>query len=99
MPWHTKLARDAGLPDSELAALRAGSPLSDSKWEALRLFTRHVVRERGKVSEAMLVVFFAAGWKAPQVMEIILGIAIKTMSNYTNAIANIPLDEEVASEV
>lgn len=98
MPWHTKLARDAGLPDSDLAAVRAGSPLSDSKWEALRLFTRHVVRERGKVSEAMLDAFIVAGWKPPQVMEIILGIAIKTMSNYTNAIAHIPLDEEVAAE-
>ena len=98
MPWHTRLARDAGLPDRDLAALRRGSALSDEKWEALRVFTRHVVRERGKVSKSMLDEFFAEGWSAHQVLEIILGVAIKTMSNYTNAIARVPLDDLVKEE-
>ena len=98
MPWHQKLARDAGLPDQDVAALRTGSALSDEGWEALRVFTRHVVRERGKVSQSMLNAFFAEGWSARQVLEIILGVAIKTMSNYTNAIARVPLDDVVKRE-
>ena len=50
MPWHNKLARDAGISEPDLLALRSHSPLSDPKLEALHQFTRLVVRERGKVS-------------------------------------------------
>ncbi|MEM7386194.1 MAG: hypothetical protein AAF514_14730 [Verrucomicrobiota bacterium] len=40
--------------------------------------------------------FFSAGWEGKHLLEIILAIAIKTMSNYTNAEAEVPLDPEVA---
>ena len=98
MPWHNKLARDAGLSGEDLLALRSGTPLADPKLEALHVFTRQVVRERGRVSQRMLGAFFDAGWEAQQVLEVILGVAIKTMSNYTNAIVRIPLDEIVRTE-
>ena len=99
MPWHNKLARDAGISEPDLLALRSHSPLSDPKLEALHQFTRLVVRERGKVSGAMTGVFFAAGWGAQQVLEVVLAVAIKTMSNYTNAIVQVPLDEVVKDEI
>ena len=73
-------------------------PVSDVKQEALRVFTRQMIRERGKVSERMLVAFIDAGWTSQQVLEIILAVAIKTMSNYTNAIARVPLDAIVQQE-
>ena len=72
--------------------------MSDVKQEALRVFTRQMIRERGKVSERMLVAFIDAGWTSQQVLEIILAVAIKTMSNYTNAIARVPLDAIVQQE-
>jgi len=56
------------------------------------------VRERGKVSEAMKAAFFAAGWDPQHALEVILGIAIKIMSNYTNAIVGVPLDAAVQDE-
>jgi alkylhydroperoxidase family enzyme len=73
--------------------------LSHPKLEALHVFTRQVVCERGKVSERMTEAFFDAGWKPQQVLEIILGVSIKTMSNYTNAIVQVPLDEVVKNEL
>ena len=46
----------------------------------------------------MLDAFSEAGWTSQQVLEIILAVAIKTMSNYTNAIARVPLDAVVQQE-
>jgi len=98
VPWHTKLARDAGVSESDLAALRSGESLGNPKHEALRTFTQQLVRERGKVSGQMQSAFTEAGWTSQQVLEVILAVAIKTMSNYTNAIAKVPLDDVVKEE-
>ena len=43
----------------------------------------------------MTAAFFDAGWDSQQVLEVVLGISIKIMSNYTNAIVQVPLDQIV----
>ena len=94
-PWHTILAKKAGIAPSAIEALRSGAPLTDPKLEALRAFTRTLIANRGKASEAELqVFFFDAGYSDVQALEVILGLAIKLISNYTNSIAGTPLDPE-----
>jgi len=90
MPWHTLLAENAGLSADDVEALAA---LSDPKQEALRLFARALVRTSGGVEPAALAAFFAAGYTEQSALEVVQGLAVKLMSNYTNAIAQIPLDE------
>jgi len=93
MPWHTLLAENAGLSADDVEALRNGAALSDPKQEALRLFARALVRTSGGVEPAALAAFFAAGYTEQSALEVVQGLAVKLMSNYTNAIAQIPLDE------
>lgn len=95
VPWHTKLAQMAGMTPSEIEALRQGAELEDPKLESLRQFTKSLILNRGKIAEVELKAFFAVGYSAQQALEVILGIAIKTMSNYTNSIAGTPLDKAV----
>jgi AhpD family alkylhydroperoxidase len=97
VPWHTKLSKAAGMPATEVEALRQGTRLSDPKLEALRQFTRVLIAERGKIMVADLQAFLGAGYSQEQSLEVILGIAIKVMSNYTNSIAGTPLDQAVMS--
>ena len=94
MAAHSGLARMVAIPDSELEALRTGQTLEHPKLEALRVFTRAMVDERGHVSNADIEAFLAAGFDEAQVLEVIVGIAMKTMSNYTNHISHIPLDRQ-----
>jgi alkylhydroperoxidase family enzyme len=54
-----------------------------------------LILNRGKITEAELNTFFAEGYSPQQALEVILGIAVKTMSNYTNSIAGTPLDKAV----
>ena len=95
IPWHTVLAKKAGVAKDDIEALRSGAPLSNSKLDVLRGFTRTLIANRGKASEAELRVFLDAGYTDRQALEVILGLAIKLISNYTNSIAGTPLDAEV----
>jgi uncharacterized peroxidase-related enzyme len=95
---HSVGARMVGVPPDVLADLRSGAPLRDAKLEALRQFTQKMVQSRGWLGEADLQAFAAAGYSRQNVLEVILGVALKTISNYTNHIAGTPLDEAFQAE-
>ena len=94
MAAHSGLATAAGISESDLAALRSGRTLETPKLEALRSFTRSMVESRGWVSEKDIDAFLVAGFTTTQILEVIVGIAMKTMSNFTNHIADVPLDSQ-----
>lgn len=96
VPWHSLLSLRAGMDDATLEALRAGAALPDPRHEALRRFTRELILQRGKIARSELDAFFAAGYRSRQALEVVMGIAIKTMSNFTNSIAGTPLDSAVS---
>lgn len=89
---HTTVTQAQGLDQSVIAAVRAGGPIADARLEALRAFTVAVVRERGWVSDAEVTRFLDAGWTRANVLEVVLGVGLKTISNYVNHIAGTPVD-------
>ena len=92
VPAHTGIAKMMKVDDAIINALRDETPLADAKLEALRTLTLSLTRNRGNVSQADLEAFYAAGYGEQQVLEIILGLSQKVISNYTNHIANTPVD-------
>lgn len=76
--------------------LRDGTTLPDKKLEALKQFTVSLVDKRGQVDESDLAAFTQSGYGPQQVLEILVGIAHKTLSNYTNHLAGTPVDEAFA---
>ena len=74
-------------------ALRDETPLPTAKLEALRTFTLQMVRNRGNVTEEQIQTFFAAGYSHRAILDVVLGLAQKTMSNYINHMAQTPVDE------
>lgn len=93
VPAHTGIAKMMKVEDGISNALRDETPLPNAHLEALRTFTLQVVRERGNVSDSQVQVFLDAGFSQRQVLEVILGVAQKVMSNYTNHIAQTPVDK------
>jgi len=81
------------MPEEFLLALREGKEIPDSRLEALRRFTLQVVEQRGRVQNQQLEAFQQAGFEPGQAMEVIVGVAMKTISNYVNHLAEIPLDD------
>lgn len=94
---HSVIAAGAKVDAGVIEALRSGAPLADAKLEALRSFTRIVVEKRGWPTEQELSAFVAAGYQPSQALELILGIGLKTISNYVNHIAQTPLDSAFAA--
>lgn len=95
VPAHTGIAKRMKVSDEIIDALRNETPLPSDKLEALRRFTLQMLRERGNVTDAQMQAFFDAGYGHRAVLDIILGLAQKVMSNYTNHVAETPLDEPV----
>ncbi|WP_242902628.1 carboxymuconolactone decarboxylase family protein [Actinomadura terrae] len=90
---HSTMALRSKMPSETVEALRAGKQLDDPELEAARRFTRLVVADRGSVDDAEVRAFLDAGYTRRHVMDVILGVGMKTLSNYTNHIAHTPLDD------
>lgn len=83
-------------PADVIDAIRNDTAISDAKLEALRRFTQAVVRNRGHLEDAQVKDFLAAGYQPAQALEVVTGVALKTLSNYTNHLAHPPLDAAFA---
>lgn len=90
---HSLMGKGAGLNDAALLALRSAQPLADSRHEALRRFTTAVVAKRGFVGDDETQRFLAAGYAPVQVLEVVLGVAAKTLMNYADHLATVMLDD------
>lgn len=81
-----------------VAAIRSGESLSDFRLNALVQFTREAVVERGYVSERTKINFLEAGFTAPAMMEVLIGVALKTISNYLDHLNPTTIDDAFKAE-
>jgi uncharacterized peroxidase-related enzyme len=81
----------AKLDDAEIAANRAGTS-GDPKADAAVRFAVAVVRHRGHVDDAGLGAVKAAGFTEAQIIEIVLHVALNTLTNYVNNVAHTEID-------
>lgn len=93
VPAHSAIAASMKVDQGIVDALVNKTPLADAKLETLRETTLAMTRERGVISDEQIEKFFAAGYGQQQQLEIIVGLSQKVMSNYTNHLANTPVDE------
>lgn len=94
----TILKNQLDVDESIVEAVRNGEPLVNEKLNALVTLVRKLVSQRGFVDDADIQAFVDAGYTKRHVLELNLIIALKTISNYTNHLANTPLDEPFQPE-
>ena len=92
VPAHTAIAHMMKVDAKLTEALRNGETMPNDKLQVLQDTTLSIIRNRGRISDSELAAFYNAGYGERHVLEIILGLAQKTISNYTNHIANTPVD-------
>ena len=93
MAAHTLLAKGENVPEDVIETARAVGSYADPKLEALRVFTLTLVENRGWASPEDFDAFLAAGFTKQNVLEIVVVIAHKVLSNYTNHIVDTPVDD------
>lgn len=94
---HTAIASMQKVPAGVVEAIRNRRPIADGKLEALRRFVEEMVVTRGWPSDAARRRFFDAGYSESQALEVVLGVGMKTLSNYANHLAETPLDPQFAA--
>jgi uncharacterized peroxidase-related enzyme len=96
---HSTLARNVAKADPALvAAARNREPLEDARLDALVTFARKLVERRGFVADADLAAFLAAGYTKAQILEVLLGVGMKTFNNYVDHIAHVPLNDQFKAQ-
>ncbi len=89
---HTYLGKNvARLDDAEIEANRSGAS-TDPKADAAVRFAANVAQERGHVSDTAVQAVKSAGYSDAEIMEIVVHVALNTLTNYVNEVAQTEID-------
>jgi AhpD family alkylhydroperoxidase len=86
------------VPAETIRAVRQGVPTGDRKTDALVALVRDLVSKRGHADQTIVAEFLDAGFAVTQVMELLLGVALKTISNYLDHLSPATIDVAFAAE-
>jgi len=93
---HTAIAtKKAGLDAGTVEALRQVTPPANDRLAAVARFTSAVIASRGKVADAELDAFRAAGFSDGNALEVVLGVSLATLCNFANNLGAPPLNPQL----
>jgi uncharacterized peroxidase-related enzyme len=95
---HTEIGKMTGFSDDEILLLRKGKS-DDAKFDALVKLAKEITNTRGKPSEETVKRFFAAGYDKGGLIDVVLMVGDKTISNYVHNITQIPIDFPLAPDL
>jgi uncharacterized peroxidase-related enzyme len=96
---HTVIGKLNGFTDDQILEIRQGHASFDAKLHALAQFTAAVVENKGRASESVKEAFFAAGYNEANLIDVIIVIGDKIISNYLHNLAGFAIDFPLAVEI
>lgn len=96
---HTVLGKMNGFSDEQIIEIRKGSAAFDSKIDALAKFTKAVVESKGKINQEVKDHFFAAGYTEANLIDVIIVVGDKIISNYIHNLTGFEIDFPIATEL
>ena len=89
---HTAVGKMVGFTEAQILEIRTGRASFDPRLDALARFVREVAEKRGHVSATETEAFLAAGWSEGAVVDVIMVIGDKIISNYLHGVTKIAVD-------
>ena len=96
---HTVLGKMNGFTDEQILEIRKGTADFDNKLNALVKFTASVVEHRGWASEEVKEAFFEAGYTEANMIDVIIVVGDKIISNYLHNLTGFEIDFPVADKI
>jgi uncharacterized peroxidase-related enzyme len=96
---HTVLGKLNGFSDEQILEIRKGDATFDSKLNALLQFAKEVTQNRGKATQESKDAFFEAGYSEANLIDAIMIIGDKIISNYIHNVADFAIDFPVATKI
>jgi len=89
---HTALGGMVGFTAEQIIAIRQGGAPFDAKLDALARLVKSSAEGRGHADPALLDAFFAAGYTEGQLVDTVMVIGDKIITNYLHALTQVPVD-------
>ncbi|UCI10401.1 carboxymuconolactone decarboxylase family protein [Mesorhizobium sp. B1-1-8] len=96
---HTAVGKMVGFSDAQILEIRRGQASFDAKLDALARMVKAVVIQRGHADQGLVDAFFAAGWTKENLVDAIVIVGDKTVSNYLHAVTRVPVDFPAAPKL
>lgn len=96
---HTVFGKMNGFTEEEILEIRSGAASFDKKLDALVKFTFSIVENRGRATEDSKEEFFAAGYTEANLIDVVIVVGDKTISNYMHNLTHIEIDWPLAEEI
>jgi len=87
--------KKAGQTAEVVRALQHGQLTGDTKLDAVATFASAVIATRGAVTDADYQAFLGAGYNQQQALEVVLGISLATLCNFSNSLAGTPVNPQL----
>jgi uncharacterized peroxidase-related enzyme len=89
---HTAIAKSNGFTEGQILELRAGKASFQSSYDALAQLAKNITENRGKADEAVVDAFLAVGYTQENLIDTIVLVGEKTISNYIHNLTDVPVD-------
>lgn len=96
---HTVIAKHAGFSGDNIINIRNGKQTGDNKLDVLSKITRALTEKRGHVEDELLEEFFQAGYNKENLVDVIMLIGDRTISNILHAVSKVKVDFPLAKEL
>ncbi len=96
---HTVIGGMAGFTPEQILEIRRGTASFDAKLDALAKLVKHIVAERGHADPVRVQAFFDAGWTQENLVDAIVAVGDKTITNYLHGTTKVPVDFPAAPQL
>lgn len=96
---HTVLGKMNGFTEEQILEIRKGTANWDAKYDILARFTASVVANRGKVDEELKATFLDAGYTEANMIDVVIVVGDKTISNLLHNLTQFEIDFPLADEI
>ncbi len=93
---HTAIGKMNGFTNEQILELRAGYASFDNRLDALARLAKNLTEKRGAADQEVLENFFNNGWTKENLIDTIVMVGDKTISNYVHKTTQVPIDFPVA---
>jgi uncharacterized peroxidase-related enzyme len=95
---HSMIAdKVSGVPAAVLSAIREGHAIPDAKLAALYALTQEMVRSNGRPDADKVSAFLEVGYQEQHILYVVLAVAVKVLSNFSNHAFGTELDARFAA--
>ena len=96
---HTAVGKMVGFTEEETIEIRRASISFNPKLNVLARLTKEIVEEKGEVSSEVKACFFEEGYNTENLVDVVMLVGDKIISNYLFALVKVPIDFPETQEV